>query len=293
MATTFSTGFKTAMLSRLSGVSASYNVFGFANFGTSQPADPSGGAGSAVFSSYLQMPDIQGTQWTVADNTATAYLSQARAPNNPAGAAAVTGLTFMRIFDTGGSAGLVDTPIGLAAAPGVGAVVSTLNSSAGVGVTVKAMSFQMPRYNGATLYLSLTLAQALVDLATGKNSAMPYMGINTQGACTITVYSGTVPSDADAPITTQTPLCVFTCGATNIWGTASGASLPMNGALTSAAATATATATFARMVKVNTTTGKTYVIQGSVGEAGTDFVIGTTSVVSGNSYPLTDAVITM
>jgi hypothetical protein len=47
------------------------------------------------------------------------------------------------------------------------------------------------------------------------------------------------------------------------------------------------------MVKVNTTTGKTYVIQGSVGGAGTDFVIGTTSVVSGNSYPLIDAVITM
>lgn len=293
MATTFLTGFKNAMLSRLTGVSVAYYVFGSANFGTSQPADPSGGAGSTVFSSAGQMPNIQAANWTVADNTATAYLSQAQAPVTPASAAAVTGLTFMRIMDTYGSYGIIDTPIGLTAAPGVGAVVNTLNSSAGVGVTVMAMSFQMPRFNGVTLYLSLTLAQCLVDMATGKSSVFPYMGINTNGACTVTVYSGTVPADADASITTQTPLCVFTCGASNIWGTASGGSLPMNGTLTSAPATATGTATFARMVKVNTTTGKTYVIQGSVGGPGTDFVIGTTSVVSGNSYPLTDAVITM
>lgn len=292
MATTFSTAFKNAMLGRLAGVSASYNTFNYANFGTSQPADPSGSAGSAPFATLSHGPSISSAYWSAADNTATAYLSQARAPNTPSGAAAVSGLTFMRIFDSG-SSGIVDTPIGLSASAGVGAVVDTLNSSTGVGVTVKAMSFQMPRYNGATLYLSLTLAQRLVDMATGVITGMPYMGISTQGACTITVYSGTAPADADAPITTQSPLCVFTCGATSMWGTAAGGSLPMNGTLTSAAATATGTATFARMVKVNTTTGQTYVIQGSVGGAGADFVIGTTSIVTGNSYPLTDAVITM
>lgn len=292
MATTFSTAFKTAMLSRLSGVSSSYNTLAYANFGTSQPADPSGSAGSASYSNVIYAVPLTSADWTSADNTGTAYLVTPKTGNGTQ-AVSATGLTFMRIFDTS-QAGIMDTPIGLTAAAGVGAVVDTLNASAGVPVTLKSMSLQMPRYNGGTLYLSLTLAQRMVDMATGKvTSAMPYMGVSTNGACTITVYSGTVPTDADAPITTQTPLCVFTCGATNIWGAATGASLPMNGTLTSAPAVATGTATFARMVKVNTSTSQTYVIQGSVGGAGTDFVIGTTSVVSGNSYPLTDAVTTM
>lgn len=292
MATTFTTSFKTDLLSQLKGTSVSYGSFYYSNFGTSQPADPSGAGGSMVFAAITGGPNLSSAWWTTADNTATAYLAQAKAPNSPAGAAAVSGLTFMRIYDSGQTA-IMDTPIGLTASAGVGAVVDTLNSSSGVGITVKVMSFQMPRYNGTTLYLSLTLAQRMVDLVTGKTTTLPFMGINTNGACTITVYSGTVPADADTPITTQTPLCVFTCGATSIWGAASGGSLPMNGTLTSAAAVATGTATFARMVKINTTTAQTYVIQGSVGGAGTDFVIGTTSVVSGNSYPLTDAVITM
>lgn len=297
MATTFHvTNFKNVVLDWLTGRSstAAYPIYYINFYNGAQPADPSTTpVGSAEFASVANGPYLVG-KFTAADNNGVGFLNASTGPSSASGAASVASLTFARAYNNSSNA-TMDIPIGTTASAGVGMVVDSLSSSAGVGTTITTFSIKMPRNNGGTLWLSLSLAKRLVDLVTNVISAstanIPQMGINTNGACTLTVYSGSVPADADTPITTQTALCTFSVGASNIWAAATGGSAGMSITLSSSAALATGTATFARLVKTNGS--MTYTIQGSAGAAGSDFVIGTTSIVAGNTYTLTDAVITL
>jgi hypothetical protein len=190
----------------------------------------------------------------------------------------------------------VDTPLAAAGGAGIGAVVDSVTSTAGVGTTLIQVPFKLPTSNGGTLSISLNMAQRLVDLATGVVSGsaanVPQMGINTNGGCVINVYGGTVPANADAPLGSATLLVSFTVGATQLWSAATGGSLPMAITLTNTAvAGAATTATFARMVKTNGS--NTYTMQGSAGLAGSDFVISSATITSGASYTMSDCVISL
>lgn len=282
MATVFSTAFKNALLQRLQGYAPNYMTPYYSNI--------TNGGSTSVFSDVSCGPRANG--WSPADNTATAYLIN-RTPYTAGDARAAAGLTQWAVYDNN-QIFLFSTSIGLSEEPGVGAVVSTLNSSAGVGVTIVKSALKLALNSGGSLAINLALARRMVDMATGYVSSAtgyPYMGVNTNGTCTVTVYSGAVPANADEPITNQTALCTFTCGVTNIWAV-SNAVMGMNATL-NCTASASGTATFARMVKANTSTGQTYVIQGSAGGPGADFVIGTSEVISGATYSLTDLVVTM
>lgn len=298
MATTFdTTNFKNPILNWLSGSSlTAAGLLYYCNFyNGAQAASPTTTpVGSLEFATVSQGLNLSSNKWSAADNNATAFLSVPVSATTPAGAAAVSTLTTARFY-TSGQVGTVDTPLGVASGTGIGAVVDSLTSTAGVGNVLNQAPFKLPLNNGSTLWLSLTLAQRLVDLTSGVQSAaaanVPQMGINTNGGCTITVYSGIAPATADAPLGSATALCSFTVGATQLWGAASGGSLPMAISLTSAAAVATGTAAFARMVKTNGS--MTYTIQGSTGTTGSDFVIGTTAITTGSTYTLTDCVINL
>jgi hypothetical protein len=277
MATTFATTFKNKTIDSLTGKGSTTNAltyFGFYN--GSQPAAPSDApAGSPVYSSY-----------SVGINVAT-YMSQpaggisAMSQSRSASAtSAVSSLTFARIYDAAGTA-QIDTPASLTGGGG-GAIVPSLSSSAGVAFQMDQFSLKLPNSLG-TVYLNNTLRDALV--AAWCNTAA---NVGAGASATINVYSGSVPSDANVPAT-GTLLVSFTTAASGAsWNAASGGSAALVSSLSAVAGAGSATtATYARMVK------GTYVLQGTVGTSGTDFVMDSVTITSGNTYSITNATITI
>lgn len=88
----------------------------------------------------------------------------------------------------------------------------------------------------------------------------------------IRLYQGTQPATANDPITTQTLL--VECVISGPFGTDSNGSLTL-GSVTAGTATTTGTASFFRIVKSD---GSTVIMDGSVGVAGADLNLNTTTI---------------
>lgn len=273
MATTFSPSFKNLAIDSLTGRASTTQTLRYIQFyNGSQPADPTvAPAGTAVFSSYSAAVDVSTyMSQPAAGISALASARSANATN------AVSSITFARLYGSSGTA-MVDCVASLSGGGG-GVIVPTLNSSAGVAFQVDSFSVKMPLANG-TIKLNAALANALV--AAFANTAA---NIGAGASASIKIYSGSAPSTADAPAT-GTLLATFTTasGGTS-WNAASAGSAALASAL-NVNASATGTAGYVRMEK------GTYVLQGSVGTSGADFIVDSTSLTSGNNVSLTNATI--
>ena len=253
-----------------------------------QPGDPSATpVGSAEFASIANAPTVLG-KMSAAGGGVT-QLGSPASPNTPAGAAALSGITFVRVYD-GSSLPLIDTTASLAGGGG-GAILDSLTSNAGVGNVLQAFSLKMPNALN-TLMLSQSLADRLVDVWANSGNTAPQMGINTGGGSTITLYGGTVPSSADAAA--GTALATYSMGATNLWGAAAGGAVSLAAAGPTATASATGTATYFRMVK--TLGAFTFTFQGTVGtvSGASDMILNTVALTSGvTSVQITDFTISI
>lgn len=288
MATTFHViNFKNKTIDWLTGISSLVTPFGYVvPYNGVQPADPSVvPVGTAEFSSYSYGPNIN-TKMSAAGGGISQLATYVQ-PTTPAQAASVSTLTFARLYTTGGVA-VVDVDASLSGGGGA-IILDSLTSAAGIGNIVQAFSFKMPLAL-STVMLSASLANRLVDLWCGASSTVPQLGINTNGASALLLYTGAAPATADAPAT-GTLLASINIGASNIWAAASGGAAAL-AATPSAVAVGTGTAGYARLVK---TYGATiYTLQGSIGTAATDFVVDTVTLTSGvTTVTLTQATISL
>lgn len=276
MATTFHvTNFKNKTIDWLTGINATATPFGYVvPYNGTQPADPSvTPGGTAEFASYSSGPALN-TKMSAAGG-GISQLATYCAPTTPANALSVTSITFARLYTTGGVV-VVDVTASVTGGGG-GIILDSMTSSAGVGNTVQAFSWKLPIDNGATLELSTSLMNRLVDLWCGGATVVPELGKNTNGASALKLYSGSAPATADAAAT-GTLLATISFGSTNIWNTATGGSASL-ASTPSALASATGTVGYARLVKTYGTT--TYTLQGSCGTTGTDFIVDTVALTSG------------
>lgn len=273
MATTFSPTFKNYAIDSLTGRSSTSQTIRYIQFYNGvQPADPTATpAGTAVFSSYSASVDVNAYMSQPAMGISA--LTSARSAN---ATNAVSSITFARLFGTSGTA-MVDCVASLSGGGG-GVIVPTLNSSVGVAFQVDSFSIKMPLAN-STIMLNAVLANALV--AAFANAAA---NIGAGSSASIKIYSGSAPASADVAAT-GTLLATFTTAASGAsWNAASAGSAALASAL-NVNASATGTAGYVRMEK------GTYVLQGSVGTSGTDFIVDSTSLTSGNNVSLTNATI--
>lgn len=291
MPTTFHVNnFKNVVLNMLSGVTASSTPLGYITpYNGVQPADPSvTPAGTAEFASYSSGQNITNKMSSAGGGITS--LSTSVGPNSPASALAVSGLTFARIFTTGGLA-VIDTTVSLAGGGG-GIILDSLTSTVGVGNVVSAFAIKMPNVLG-TLSLSQSLADRLADLWGSSAPGTPNMGNNTGGGSTITIYSGTAPASADAAAT-GTVLAAYSMSATNLWATAVGGAAALAAAGPTVTGSGTGTAGYFRMVKTNG--AFTFTIQGTVGitSGASDMILNTVTIVSGTtSVQITDLTISI
>lgn len=277
MPTTFSSTFKNATISSILGKASNNYVLAYVNpYSGAQAADPlTAPAGTFVYSSYSQSPQISG--YLTAPSVGISTLTGARVGS--VGATNTVTSAFARIFDASAT-GVIDTAITNSGGGG-GVIAATLTSSVGIPFQIDAFTFKVPLNNGTILY-NTSLANAINSIWTQTAN-----NIAAFSSAAINVYSGTAPATADAPAT-GTLLCVFTTAAAGAsWGAVAAGSAALAASITSANALATGTAGYIRVVK------NTYTLQGSVGTTAADFIINTTSIVSGNTYTLTDATITL
>lgn len=101
--------------------------------------------------------------------------------------------------------------------------------------------------------------------------------VNAGGAGTLRIYSGTMPADANAALSSNTLLAQLTMSATS-FGAASSGVATANAITADSSADATGTATFFRILAGN---GTTVVIQGSVGTSAADLILNSTSITVG------------
>lgn len=144
-------------------------------------------------------------------------------------------------------------------------------------------AFTMEAIVSGTAKANTLLCNRIITFLTKKNTS----GFAAAG--TVTVYSGSAPASAD-DAASGTALVDWTTGVNTFWADASGGSIALTGSKTSNAATNAGTAGYARISW--TSGGETYVIQGSVGTSGTDFVINTTTITTG-TYTLSAATVTI
>lgn len=289
MATTFhTTNFKNLFINLLTGISTSPTPIAYANpYNGAQAADPSATpAGTFVWASYASAPNMN-THLSFAGQGISQLVNR-RPPTTASSAGTVSTITTARLFGTGGQA-LIDVTATLSGGGG-GIILDTLNSVAGVGVVVDAFAFKLPLNNGGTLSFNAALADRMVDLWCGNSSTVPEMGKNTNGQCVFNVYTGAAPASADLPAT-GTLLLSTALGGTNIWASAAGGSAALASNPTSTAV-GTGTAGYARLIK--SYGAFTFIIQGSVGTAATDFVVSTDALTSGvTSVALNEATISI
>jgi hypothetical protein len=106
------------------------------------------------------------------------------------------------------------------------------------------------------------------------------------GAALIRIYDGTQPADPDTAITSQVLLAELTCSDPAFGSAVDGtgkATATASAITADSSANATGTATWFRAV---TSTG-TAVIDGTVGTSGTDMILNTTSISSGQNVAIT------
>ena len=115
--------------------------------------------------------------------------------------------------------------------------------------------------------------------------------IDAGTAAVINIYSGTIPTDADAGLSGNTLLAQLTCNATAFSGisdTNPGARATFAAITPDASADATGTATFFRILTQN---AGTVCAQGTVGTTASDLVLNTTSITAGSQVSITSATI--
>jgi hypothetical protein len=103
------------------------------------------------------------------------------------------------------------------------------------------------------------------------------------------LYSGTVPTDADTALGAQVLLAELTMNAT-AFGAASGGVLTANAITQDSSANATGTCSFARVYQSNGTTVWSQIT--SVGTSGTEVVLNTTTITSGQPVSCTSFTVT-
>lgn len=116
--------------------------------------------------------------------------------------------------------------------------------------------------------------------------------IDAGTAAVIIIYSGTMPTDANAALSGNTVLSTLVCSAT-FAPTATAANpsvLTANAIANDTNAAATGTATFFRIL---TQAAGTVVAQGTVGTASADLILNTTSITSGSTVAITAATISL
>jgi hypothetical protein len=132
-----------------------------------------------------------------------------------------------------------------------------------------------------TIHIKSTVRDAMLD-------ALDVMANAGAGAATIEIRSGTQPANADAA-DVGTVLATFTCADPAFEVSASGVlDLDANPDL-STTASATNTATWARMKDSN----GVVIFDGSVGTSSADFIITSTSIVSGQTVTLVSGALTL
>lgn len=283
---------KSGLVNLLTGVSSDYDYNRpiYCNFyNGAQPASPEDApAGSAVWSSVSGAINISAAM--SAPSGGISSLASSLVGVSQAAAAGVSDITFARFYSYGypgpSHKGCIDVPVSVSGGGG-GAIIGSLTSVAGVGPTLLSYSIKIPLSLG-TLAIGSVLASYIAGMFSGLNYAPLYMGANTSGASTIDVYSGSPPATADEAAT-GTLLCTITLGATQIWAAASAGTAAL-AVQPSATSLASGTIGYARLKK--TLGGYDYVIQGSAGSSGTDFVFnvatttGTSTTVTLISAPL-------
>ncbi len=289
MATTFHVvNFKNKTLDMLTGVTATATPIYYVNpYNGAQVADPSvAPVGAFEFAAATSGPNLNTS--LSASGGGISQLARNVPPTTPANALSTASITTCRLF-TSASAALIDVVASLTGGGG-GMILDSLTAAAGVGSLVQGFSLKFPFNNGGTLSMSASLVDRMVDLWCGGSSVVPEMGKNTNGACSLQIWTGSAPATADAPATGSL-LATISVGGTNAWNAASGGASSLAASL-SATASGTGTAGYARLVK--TYGANTYVIQGSVGTAATDFTINTTALTAGvTTVTLTEATITL
>ena len=162
---------------------------------------------------------------------------------------------------------------------GADMVLNSTSIVSGVANTITHFSFKFPSTNG-TVRWNEALENALLNslMQTGSEPIMANGGL-------LTIYSGTQPTLASDSITTQSALATITFATTD-FGTASSGSI---GLAASKASTyvAAGTATWARWTK------GTYVLDMSVGTAGADAIVSSTTVASGSPPTLTSLTLSL
>lgn len=103
----------------------------------------------------------------------------------------------------------------------------------------------------------------------------------------IRIYSGTVPADANAALSSNTLLAELACSAT-FAAAASGGVLTVNTITQDSAADATGTASFFRILKSD----NTVILQGAVGTSGAELNLNTTSISAGAAVSITSFTLT-
>ncbi len=126
-------------------------------------------------------------------------------------------------------------------------------------------------------------------MAVGMSTALRHARLDAittaaGGSALLRIYDGTRPATGG---TVTTLLAELTCNAT-FAPAASGGTLTLNAIAQDASANATGTATWARLV----TSAAVFVLDCSVGTAGTDIVLNTVSIVAAAAVSVTSAVFT-
>jgi hypothetical protein len=276
MPTTFNdTQFKTGTINSLLGKASNTYYIRYVNlYNGAQPANPTAApAGGSVFSSYM---DLGASAFTAPALGISALASS----KSSVATTGISGITFARIYDTSGTA-IIDTVASLVGGGG-GVIVPSLSSSAGVNFQIDQLSLKLPQANGAVM-LNADLVNALVSgwtIAAG-NIAMC-------SSANIKVYSGSAPANADALATGNLLVSFTTAAAGASWGTVTAGSAALSGNLTAVASGAgTQTAGYVRIEK------GAYVLQGTVGTTGANFILDTVSITNGATITLTEATISL
>jgi hypothetical protein len=286
MPATLSPLMKSGLINLLTGVSSDYDYNRpiYCNFyNGAQPASPEDTpAGSSVWSSIPSSVNISAGMSPPSGGISS--LASSLVGVSQAAASGVSGITFARFYSYGypgpSYKGCIDVPASVSGGGG-GVIIDSLTSVAGVGPTLLSYSIKIPLSLG-TLAIGSVLASYIAGMFTGLNYTPRYLGSNTSGASTIDIYSGSPPATADEAAT-GTLLCTITLGATQIWA-AAGAGTAVLAVQPSAASLASGTIGYARLKK--TIGGYDYVIQGTAGTSGTDFVFNT-ATTTGTSTTVT------
>lgn len=112
-------------------------------------------------------------------------------------------------------------------------------------------------------------------------------------AAILTIYSGTIPTDAETALSGNTVLAVLTFSGTSFGAAADiapGARVTANAITADSSADNTGTATFFRIL---TQVGGTVTAQGTAGTATSDLILNTTSITAGSTVSVTAATVTL